>query len=198
MVELVVRLVFSLAVVLGMLLLLTRFSAKKFRGGADALVRVVHRQPLSRTSAVAVVTVGSRVLVVGTTEHQVQLLTELDPEEIELPSAMSVPASASASAPALALAEPEEVWEPCTLDELFEPRRDAPVEATVPAYAPRATGKHAAPTPVEIPAPGRARSFEHATAASRAADGALAGSILSAQTWKQAFAAATSSRRDAS
>ena len=84
MVELVVRLVFSLAVVLGMLLLLARFSAKRFRGNADSLVRVVHRQPLSRTSALAVVTVGSRVLVLGTTEQQVQLLTELDPEEVEL------------------------------------------------------------------------------------------------------------------
>ena len=196
MVELVIRLVFSLAVVLGMLLLLTRFSAKRFRGGADALVRVVHRQPLSRTSAVAVVTVGSRVLVVGTTEHQVQLLTELDPEEIELPSAVSVPASASARA--LPLAEPDEVWELSTLDELFEPRPDAPVDVTDPAYAPRSTGKHAAPTPIEITAPSRARSFESATAASRAADGALAGSILSAQTWKQAFAAATSRPRDAS
>ena len=192
MVELVIRLVFSLAVVLGMLLLLTRFSAKKFRGGADALVRVVHRQPLSRTSAVAVVTVGSRVLVVGTTEHQVQLLTELDPDELELPSAVTVPA------PALALTEPDGVWELSTLDELFEPRPSASVDATEPAYAPRPAGKHAAPARTEVVAPNRARSFEHATAASRAADGALAGSILSAQTWKQAFAAATSRPRDAS
>ena len=192
MVELVVRLVFSLAVVLGMLLLLIRFSAKRFRGGADALVRVVHRQSLSRTSAVAVVTVGSRVLVVGTTEHQVQLLTELDPDELELPSAVAVPA------PALALTEPNEVWELSTLDQLFEPRPDVPVEATEPVDVPRRTGKHAAPTPPEVAAPSRARSFERATAASRAADGALAGSVLSAQTWKQAFAAATSRPRDAS
>ncbi len=86
MLELVVRLVFSLAVVVGMLLLLARFSAKRFRGSAGSLVRVVHRQPLSRTSAVAVVTVGSRVLVLGTTEQQVQLLTELDLEEIGEPA----------------------------------------------------------------------------------------------------------------
>ncbi|WP_110180332.1 flagellar biosynthetic protein FliO [Nocardioides solisilvae] len=82
MLELTLRLVFSLAVVVGLLLLLARLGARRFKGGADALVRVVHRQPLSRTTAVAVVTVGSRVLVLGTTEHQVTVLTELDPEEL--------------------------------------------------------------------------------------------------------------------
>ena len=80
MLELTIRLIVSLAIVVGLLLLLARFGARKFRGQAGALVRVVHRQPLSRTSAVAVVTVGSRVLVLGTTEHQVSILTELDPE----------------------------------------------------------------------------------------------------------------------
>lgn len=82
MLELTLRLVFSLAVVVGLLLILARLGARRFRGSADALVRVVHRQPLSRTSSVSVVTVGSRVLVLGTTEHQVSVLTELDPEEL--------------------------------------------------------------------------------------------------------------------
>src|SRR4051794_33317308 len=84
MVELVIRLVFSLAVVIGLLLGLARMSAKRFRGSSGALVQVVHRQALSRSSALAVVTIGSRVLVLGTTEQQVQLLTELDPEELVL------------------------------------------------------------------------------------------------------------------
>ena len=83
MLELTIRLIVSLAIVVGLLLLLARFGARKFRGQAGALVRVVHRQPLSRTSAVAVVTVGSRVLVLGTTEHQVSILTELEPEELD-------------------------------------------------------------------------------------------------------------------
>lgn len=82
MLELTLRLVFSLAVVVGLLLLLARLGARRFRGGRDALVQVVHRQPLSRSSSVSVVTVGSRVLVLGTTEHQVSVLTELDPEEL--------------------------------------------------------------------------------------------------------------------
>ena len=190
MVELVIRLVFSLAVVIGMLMLITRFSAKRFRGGTDALVRVVHRQPLSRTSAVAVVTVGSRVLVVGTTEHQVQLLTELGPGEIELPAALPVAplaavrseASALSEAPSLsgAWAEPEF----CGLDALFGEEEPAVAKVVDAGYAPR----HA----------GRKRSLSRATAATRAADGALAGSVLSAQTWKQAFAAATARSRDAS
>lgn len=83
MLELTVRLVASLAIVVGLLLLMARFGARKFRGRSGALVHVVHRQPLSRTSSVAVVTVGTRVLVLGTTEHQVSILTELDPEEID-------------------------------------------------------------------------------------------------------------------
>lgn len=83
MVELTLRLVFSLAVVLGLLLLLARFSSRRLRGGSDSLVRVLHRQPISRHNAVTVVSVGSRVLVLGTTEHEVRVLTELDPSELE-------------------------------------------------------------------------------------------------------------------
>ena len=82
MLELTLRLVFSLAVVVGLLLLLARFGAKRFSGGAGSLVHVVHRQALSRTSAVTVVTVGSKVLVLGSTEQSVTVLTELDPEEL--------------------------------------------------------------------------------------------------------------------
>ena len=88
MLELTLRLVFSLAVVLGLLLLIARISARRFRGQNDSLVRVIHRQPLSRNNAVCVVAVGTRVLVLGTTEHQVRVLAELDPEEIEEPGAV--------------------------------------------------------------------------------------------------------------
>lgn len=88
MLELTLRLVFSLAVVLGLLLLIARISARRFRGQHDALVRVVHRQPLSRNSAVCVVAVGTRILVLGTTEHEVRVLTELDPDEVGEPGAV--------------------------------------------------------------------------------------------------------------
>jgi flagellar protein FliO/FliZ len=83
MLELTLRLIFSLAVVIGLLLLLARFSSRRLRGPADSLVRVVHRQPISRNNAVCVVAVGSRLLVLGTTEHEVRVLAELDPDELE-------------------------------------------------------------------------------------------------------------------
>jgi flagellar protein FliO/FliZ len=82
MLELGIRLVFSLAAVLGLLALLTKVGARRFRGRNDAMVQVLHRQHLSRGTAVSVITVGSRVLVLGTTEHQVSVLAELDPEEV--------------------------------------------------------------------------------------------------------------------
>jgi flagellar protein FliO/FliZ len=81
--ELTIRLVASLAVVVGLMLLLARLVGKRYGARAGAPVQVLHRQPLSRSSSVAVVTVGSRVLVVGTTDHQVSLLAELDPEELD-------------------------------------------------------------------------------------------------------------------
>lgn len=137
MLELTVRLVASLAIVVGLLLLMARFGARKFRGQSGALVHVVHRQPLSRTSSVAVVTVGTRVLVLGTTEHQVSILTELDPEEIGDVDLEPV----DDALPAVATA----------------PRPDKPLLADPLADA----------------------------------RGPLAGSVLSPQTWRQAFQVAT-------
>ena len=138
MLELVVRLVVSLTVVVGLMLLLAKLSMRRFKSRGDALVRVVHRQALSRSSSISVVSVGSRVLVIGTTEQQVNLLTELDPEELEDADVTVLPA------------------------------------ASPPEQRAVAGGKHAL-----------------ATRSSYAAQGALTGSLLSAQTWRQAFAAAT-------
>jgi flagellar protein FliO/FliZ len=176
MIELVVRLVFSLAVVVGMLLLLARFSSKRLRGGSGSLVRVVQRQPLSRTSSVAVVTVGSRVLVLGTTEQQVQLLTELDPDEIDVPDLDEAPA-----------AEPAPTTEPAALaaaGPVAAPAvRRGPAHAAPSRFRRRLTGARPAARPRPVPA------LRDADVA--AAEGALNGSVLSTQTWKQAFAAAT-------
>ena len=144
MLELVVRLVVSLAVVVGLMLLLAKLSMRRFQGRSDALVRVVHRQALSRSSSISVVSVGSRVLVIGTTEQQVNLLTELDPEEIEDAGVTDVTVLPS---------------------------------ATTAEQQALTGGPHASAT--------------RASASSYAAQGALAGSLLSASTWKQAFAAAT-------
>ncbi len=91
MLELTVRLIASLAVVVGLLLLLARVAGKRFSGREGAAVQVLHRQPLSRTASVAVLSVGSRILVVGSTDQQVQLLTELEPDELELDTVPLVP-----------------------------------------------------------------------------------------------------------
>lgn len=156
MIELVLRLVFSLAVVVGLLLMLARFSAKRFGGRPDALVRVVHRQSLSRGASVAVVTVGSRVLVLGTTEHQVQLITELDPEELEEFQLPETPENAA--------------------EGHGSPSGPSSLSSVPDAYA----------------------ASQSAGALSTRADGILAGSVLSAQTWREALAAATGRDRNAS
>ncbi|HYF72240.1 MAG TPA: flagellar biosynthetic protein FliO [Nocardioides sp.] len=135
MLELTVRLLVSLSLVLGLLLLLIRFGGRRFRGNRDSMVRVLHRHHLSRGSTVSVVAVGSRLLVLGATEHQVRVLTELDPEDL-----------ADTGADVLTLAGPS---------------AERPASA---AAAPAATAVRT--------------------------DGPLAGSVLSAATWKQALAVA--------
>lgn len=98
MLELGLRLAVSLGVVLGLFWLVARTGAKKL-GGSRALLRVHGRQSLSRTASVAVVEVGSRVLVVGVSEGGVRLLTELDPEEIAQPEATSGESAVAPRAP---------------------------------------------------------------------------------------------------
>lgn len=81
MIELVLRLGLSLGIVLGLFWAIARTSSKRM-GGSRSLMKVRSRQSLSRSSSVAVVEVGSRVLVVGVSDGGVALLTELDPAEV--------------------------------------------------------------------------------------------------------------------
>ncbi|MFL6107103.1 MAG: flagellar biosynthetic protein FliO [Marmoricola sp.] len=160
MLELTIRLVVSLSIVVGLLLLLARFGARKFRGSTGALVHVVHRQALSRTSSVSVVTVGSRVLVLGTTEQQISVLTELDPDELEI-------------------------------DDVAELALVADLEPT--ELSAQTASTEVTPDVPAAPAPARSHRGSHraAPAARTATDtvGPLAGSVLSPQTWRQAFSA---------
>jgi|SRR6478752_146119 len=135
MLELAIRLVFSLAVVLGLLALLTKFGARRFRGRNDAMVQVLHRQHLSRGTAVSVVTVGTRILVLGTTEHQVHVLAELEPDEV--------------------------------MEHLADPIADVDADNAVPDDAAEV---------LTLPT---------------TSESALSGSVLSIDTWRQAFAAAS-------
>jgi flagellar protein FliO/FliZ len=167
MLELTLRLVFSLAVVLGLLALLARVGGRRFKGGRDAMIRVVHRQAISRGSAISVVTVGSRVLVLGTTEQQVRVLAELDPEELEEADVLSL------------------VPDGDPLDQAPE----LSTGAAGPAVATTVSrGAHRGSRRVETrtaPAQGRRRQVAATNG------GALTGSVLSADTWRQALAAAT-------
>jgi flagellar protein FliO/FliZ len=201
MVELVVRLVFSLTVVVGLLLGLARLSAKRFRGSSGALVQVVHRQQLSRGSSLSVVTIGSRVLVLGTTEQQVQLLTELDPEELDLSPVGERVLSRSEEillssggglgldpADGLVLSPAADMGETATGEagpvgaDRFDEVTATPASALWPPRLTTSLGRHAETR--------KSAQRMRALGAARASDGALAGSLLSAQTWKQAFTAA--------
>ncbi|MGV3564625.1 MAG: FliO/MopB family protein, partial [Nocardioides sp.] len=82
--ELLVRMVVSLAVVVGLLILLSRVAARRFQGRSGSTIEVLHRQALGKAASVSIVSVAGRVLVLGTTEQQVNVLTELDPDALEL------------------------------------------------------------------------------------------------------------------
>jgi flagellar protein FliO/FliZ len=79
------RLVFSLAVVLVLMALVARVMRNRTMPGVGRvgvrrdLLRVVARQPLSRAASVAVVQAADRAMVLGVTEHGIELLAELDP-----------------------------------------------------------------------------------------------------------------------
>jgi flagellar protein FliO/FliZ len=192
LIELVIRLAFSLAVVLGLLILLARVSAKRFRGSTDAPIRVVHRQALSRGSAVAVVSVGSRVLVVGTTDQQVSLLTELDPTEVpELTIADQPGVDADFEAELQAVLD---AGLEAGLDAGLENgRRTGLVSGPAPAVEPRRDVR-----PAGAHKRTRTAVSGRAVRATTASQGVLAGSALSAQTWRQALAVATRREQDAS
>ena len=86
------RVTLSLAAVLGLFWLVARGASRRMAGASRGLVRVRGRQALSRTSSVAVVEVGDRVLVLGVSDGGVRLLTELDPEELAVEVATTQPA----------------------------------------------------------------------------------------------------------
>ena len=186
MLELTVRLIASLAVVVGLLLLIAKVGGRRMRGRSGSLVQVVHRQPLTRSSAVSVVTVGSRVLVLGTTEQQITVLTELDPDELATDLVL-VPGGDDEDGEPTQI--PVLMPAPSSLPSRCRPCRPPPSPAPAPA-APEAAGPLARVLPcAAAPAvpPTRAAT---PTRAAKAPTGSLTGSVLSPDTWRQALAAA--------
>ncbi|WP_148615859.1 flagellar biosynthetic protein FliO [Nocardioides rubriscoriae] len=173
MAELAIRTVFSLAVVLGLLLVLTRVAGRRYRGGSGA-VRVVQRQALSRGSAVTVVEIGRRTLVLGVTEQQVQVLAELEPGELE-----SVGADPGRTSTSALPARPK----------LLTALRPTPAVAAHDHFAEHLLVELDRTSPEGPGRPDGRHSARHKAPTDRTppAGGALAGSLLSPQTWKQGW-----------
>lgn len=83
MISLTLRVILSLLVVLMLMWLLAKAVRRPYAGRRDGTLAVLNRQQLSRGSAVAVVRVADRALVLGITEQQVSLLGETDIEAFE-------------------------------------------------------------------------------------------------------------------
>lgn len=83
MIEVAINMFFALAVVLGLMWLLTRLVRRPLGGRSAGAMSVLARQPLTRGASVAVVRVGRQAYVLGVTDQTVTLLAEADPDAIE-------------------------------------------------------------------------------------------------------------------
>ncbi|HEY8532307.1 MAG TPA: flagellar biosynthetic protein FliO [Micromonospora sp.] len=83
MAELLLRITLSLLIVLGLMWGMARLARRPLGGRGGGVLTVLARQQLSRGSAVAVLRVVDRALVVGVTDHQVTLLAEADLATVE-------------------------------------------------------------------------------------------------------------------
>jgi flagellar protein FliO/FliZ len=135
MIELVIRIAFSLLIVVGLLWGLAKLARRPLSVSRGGMLTVLARQQLTRGASVAVVQVADRALVLGVTDSGVSLLSDADLDALE-----------------------EYRPEPAS-------RRDR-VEVDLPQRE-----------PVQIPA----------LAGSTRSGSALAGSALSARTWRQAM-----------
>lgn len=90
-VELIGRMVLALVVVLGAMWALAKWARKPLGANAGQVLTVLARQPLSRTSSVAVVQVLDQALVIGVTEQGIRLLSEVDLEQVQTVLATPAP-----------------------------------------------------------------------------------------------------------
>jgi flagellar protein FliO/FliZ len=81
--ELVLRIGFSLLVVMGLMWLMARIVRRPLGGRGHGPLVVLDRQQLTRGAAVTVVRVADRAMILGVTEQQVSLLGEADIEDFE-------------------------------------------------------------------------------------------------------------------
>ena len=96
---LVVRLIVSLAVVLGLMAVAARLLARQTRGGRlsrhvkPVPIEVLARHSRGQNSSVAVVSAAGRALIVGVTDTHVTLLGEGDPQALMPPVEEEDPAT---------------------------------------------------------------------------------------------------------
>jgi flagellar protein FliO/FliZ len=84
LIELVLRIGFSLLIVFGLMWGLAKVARRPLTGGRGAgSLTVLQRQQLSRGSSIAVIKVADRALVIGVTDTQVSLLGETDLDVFE-------------------------------------------------------------------------------------------------------------------
>lgn len=118
MLELILRIGFSLLVVFALMWGLAKVARKPMAGRAAGTLAVIGRQQLTRGASVAVVRVADRTLIVGVTDTQVTLLGETEESMLVAPNAeliqvrepIALPAApvspVAAAAPVSAVAPP--------------------------------------------------------------------------------------------
>lgn len=186
-----VRVVVSLAVVLGVLWYLhRRISRGRVRGAGDSL-SIVGRQAVGQKSSVVIVSMDGRRFLLGVTEQGISMLHSEAPAQVPAQdgepaaTAVEIPDAVSPGAPdaqfALAMAEAAPA---------------APVARTIPRHAAESTATH--PSRRDVHRTDQRRRAEQGLADVVALDphrrqpqpaGMLGNSILAPSTWRQAAVA---------
>jgi flagellar protein FliO/FliZ len=81
--ELTVRIIFSLLIVVGLMWGLARLARRPLGGRRGGLIEVLDRRQLSRGASLVVVRVAETAMVLGVTDGRVALLAEVDPTALE-------------------------------------------------------------------------------------------------------------------
>jgi len=118
-------LIFVLALIWGTTWVAKRLMKGRWSGAGADRMRVLERLHLAPKKSVEIVSVGKRILVLGVTENQIGLLTELDPAELTQPNSATAGASGLSAGRQRALLNEARH----KLNELFRAARPADVEA---------------------------------------------------------------------
>jgi flagellar biogenesis protein FliO len=161
------RMLLALVVVLGLMWALARWAKKPLTGKADRVMAVLARQQLNRNSSVTVLRVMDRALVLGITEQGIRLLGETDLSAVE--GALSIEDSPTRGVAGLLRSRPAtpKSLPPAQPDSIYT--LDAN-DAEPPFYQQLPPAAPAAAEPTRR--------------------GALDGSVLSPNTWRQLVGAA--------